>query len=37
MNIIDMHCDTLLECYIKNQPLREGPFQINEEKLKKGG
>lgn len=37
MNIIDMHCDTLLECYIKKQPLRDGPFQINVEKLKKGG
>ncbi len=37
MKIIDMHCDTLLECYQKKQPLRNGPYQINLEKLKKGG
>jgi membrane dipeptidase len=37
MNIIDMHCDTLLECYTKQIPLRDGPSQINLEKLRKGG
>lgn len=35
--IIDMHCDTLLECYIKKVPLKDGDMQINIEKLKKGG
>ncbi|HRV32748.1 MAG: dipeptidase [Bacillota bacterium] len=37
MKIIDMHCDTLLECYRKKKPLRNGPYQINLEKLKSGG
>ena len=37
MNIIDMHCDTLLECYTKQIPLRDGPMQINLEKLRQGG
>ena len=37
MKIIDMHCDTLLECYQKKLPLRNGPYQINLEKLKRGG
>ncbi len=37
MKIIDMHCDTLLECYTKKIPLRDGAAQINLEKLQKGG
>ncbi|NCB41237.1 MAG: membrane dipeptidase [Clostridia bacterium] len=37
IKIIDMHCDTLLECYIKQTSLRNGDAQINLEKLKQGG
>ena len=35
--VIDMHCDTLLECYTRGFSLRDGPMQINAEKLSKGG
>lgn len=37
MNIVDMHCDTLLECYLNRQPLRDAPNQVNLEKLQRGG
>ncbi len=37
MNLIDMHCDTLLECWQKKQSLRNGPYQINLDKLRQGG
>lgn len=37
LRIIDMHCDTLLECYTQGFSLRNGPLQINLEKLSKGG
>lgn len=35
--IIDMHCDTLLECYAQKQPLRKNNLHIDLEKLREGG
>ncbi len=37
MQFIDMHCDTLLECYRQKEPLRENSLHIDLEKLRKGG
>lgn len=37
MRIIDMHCDTLLECYTKKAALKDGNMQINIEKMQIGG
>lgn len=38
MKIIDLHCDTLLECWKhKDQGLKDGPTAINIEKLRDGG
>ena len=37
MNIIDLHCDTLSECFFQNYPLRQNGGHISIEKLKKGG
>ncbi len=38
MKIIDLHCDTLLECWKhKDQGLKDGPTAINIEKLREGG
>ena len=37
MNIIDLHCDTVLFCYKNNKTLRTWEGHINLEKLRKGG
>lgn len=37
MQFIDMHCDTLLECYLRNKQLRKNDLQIDLEKIKKTG
>ena len=37
MNIIDLHCDTVLFCYKNKKTLRTWEGHINLEKLKKGG
>ena len=37
MNIIDMHCDTILSCYKEEKPLRDYAGHISAEKLKAGG
>lgn len=37
LRIFDLHCDTLLEMYLKNKPLSELDGHINLEKLEKGG
>lgn len=36
-NIVDLHCDTLMELYLKHQTLENATGHINLEKLKKGG
>lgn len=36
-NIVDLHCDTLMELYLKHQTLENAPGHINLEKLQKGG
>lgn len=35
MRIIDMHCDTLLEGYLKNQHLRRNKLSVDFETMKK--
>jgi len=35
--IIDLHCDTLLNCYLEKKGLREYSGHINLEKMKRGG
>ena len=37
MHIIDMHCDTLLECYRRNQRIRENNLSVNLQTMKKNG
>lgn len=37
MGIIDMHCDTLLECYLKKTGLRSGKGHLSLEKMKEAG
>ena len=37
MNIIDLHCDTVLFCYKNRKTLRTWDGHINLEKLRKGG
>ena len=38
MNIIDLHCDTILSCYLnKNEKFRDGKLQISLEKMKETG
>lgn len=37
MNIIDLHCDTLMECYLSGWKLRENPGHIDLMKMKQGG
>lgn len=37
MQFIDMHCDTLLECYLQDKPLRENDLQIDLQRIKKTG
>ncbi|MBQ5342904.1 MAG: membrane dipeptidase [Oscillospiraceae bacterium] len=37
MNIVDLHCDTILGCYMKKQDLHTYDGHINLEKLKAGG
>ena len=37
MKILDMHCDTILECLVKDCGLRENDLHIDLMKLKKGG
>lgn len=37
MNIIDLHCDTVLFCYKNNKTLRTWEGHINLEKLREGG
>ena len=37
MNIIDLHCDTVLSCYMGKKNLRTYDGHINLEKLKAGG
>ena len=37
MQFIDMHCDTLLECYLRNKQLRKNDLQIDLERIKKTG
>lgn len=36
MKIIDMHCDTICECYFKHKELRKNDLHIDAEKLTKG-
>lgn len=36
MNMVDLHCDTLMEC-VKGTPLAKNNLHIDIEKLKKGG
>lgn len=36
-HIIDLHCDTLLECYLKQEKLRDRGGHLNLEKMKKAG
>lgn len=35
MRIIDMHCDTLLECYLKNERLRKNSLYVDLESMRK--
>ncbi len=35
--IVDLHCDTLMECYLGGKSLLNGNMQLNLEKLQKGG
>lgn len=35
MKYIDMHCDTLVECYCNDEGLRKNSFHIDFERLKK--
>ena len=37
LNIVDLHCDTLMELYLKKTDLRQWQGHINLEKLQKGG
>lgn len=37
MQFIDMHCDTLLECYLRNKPLRKNDLHIDLEKMQRTG
>ncbi len=37
MHIIDMHCDTVLRCYLNKYSLAENPGHIDLAKLKQGG
>lgn len=36
MKFIDLHCDTLMECYLKGWKLKKNPGHIDMEKLQKG-
>lgn len=36
MKIFDLHCDTLMECYLNHKPLRDGAMQLNLEKMADG-
>lgn len=36
-NIVDLHCDTLMEVYLKGRTLENAPGHINLEKLRAGG
>ena len=36
-HIVDLHCDTIMECMLKGQGLAGRPGHINLEKLQKGG
>ncbi len=35
MKIIDMHCDTIKECFLRNEGLRNNSLCVNLEKMKK--
>ena len=35
MRIVDMHCDTLLECYLKDKRLRKNDLSVDLETMKK--
>ena len=37
LKIIDLHCDTILGCYIGKNTLRDYPGHISAEKLRAGG
>ena len=37
LEIIDLHCDTMMACYFRKQALRDFEGHINIEKLTKGG
>ena len=37
LNIVDLHCDTLMELYLQKTDLRKWQGHINLEKLQKGG
>ena len=37
MQIIDMHCDTLLECYLRNKSSRKNDLHIDLEKMRSAG
>ena len=37
MRIIDLHCDTILNCYLNGENLHTYSGHINLDKLKKGG
>ena len=37
MKIVDLHCDTLFECYAQKQPLRRNSLHIDLERLRSAG
>ncbi len=37
LDIIDLHCDTMMACYFRKKPLKDFEGHINIEKLKEGG
>lgn len=37
MGIIDLHCDTMLDCFLEGDRLRDGSGHLNLEKMKKAG
>ena len=36
MKIIDMHCDTIKECFLRKENLRNNSLCVDLEKMKKG-
>ena len=35
MKIIDMHCDTIRECFLRNEGIRENSLCVDLERMKK--